>query len=120
MALCHSFDLKSVQSASLDLISKNAEHLIRYIYSHKDEEPYTDSRVRVGLVLKTLFRSADSESTVTVDHEVIAPALDDLTRLLARTVSKEQKQIYMDELTFLERCTQLEELITLNTKGRAT
>lgn len=113
--LCHSFDLKSVQSASLDLISRNAEYLIKSIYEHKTEEPYTDPRVRVGLVLKTLFRASDSSTAVIVDHQVISPALEDLSRLLARATSKEEKQLYMDELTFLERCTQLEELVTLNT-----
>ncbi len=112
----HTFELESVQKACLDLISQNAEHLIRHIYSHVTEAPYDDSRIRVGLALKTLLRSTDSCETVIVNSDVINPVIHDLTELITKASSSVERRMLTDELTFLERCTQLEELVSLNTR----
>ena len=114
--LVHTFELESVQSACLDLIAQNAEHLIGHIYSHIGQAPYNDQRIRVGLALKTLLRSTDSGDTVIVNSEVLNPVIHDLTELLSKSSSSLERRMLTDELTFLERCTQLEELVSLNTR----
>jgi hypothetical protein len=111
----HTFELESVQQACLDLISENAEHLIRHIYTNSNRAPYNDPRIRVGLALKTLLRSSDSSDTVIVNSEAVNPVIFDLTELMSKASSSVERRMLTDELTFLERCTQLEELVSLNT-----
>ena len=112
----HTFELESVQKACLDLISQNAEHLIRHFYSQLNEAPYDSPIIRVGLALKTLLRSTDSCSTVTVNTDAINPVINDLTGLIAKASTVIERRMLTDELTFLQRCTQLDELVSLNTK----
>lgn len=113
----HTFELASVQRACLDLISQNAEHLIRHIYKNSTLPPYNDKTIRVGLALKTLLRSSDSSDTVIVGSDVIDPVIEDLSDLIRTAASPLERRILIDEMTFLERCTQLEELMSLNTRG---
>lgn len=115
MSLCHTFELDRVQRACLDLISQNAEHLIRHIYQHTTEAPYDDPQVRVGLALKTLLKTCDSSDSVIVSRDAIAPVTKDLNDLIKRASTSAERKILLDELMFLERSTELEELISLNT-----
>ena len=112
--LLHTFELPVVHEATQDLISRNAEHLIKYIYDHKDQIPYNNKTVRVGLVLKTLLKSKDTS----IDHistQVVAPAISDLSELITAAPTTVEKRILTDELKYLEQCTLLDELISLNT-----
>jgi hypothetical protein len=107
--------LAEVNDACALLISENAEVLIDYIYKHTDRAPYDDPKVRVGLVLKTLLRSGNDSATV--NSSTIEPATSDLTELISQADPVERK-VYTDELTFLHRCTLLDDLISLNTSAQ--
>jgi hypothetical protein len=113
MDYSHTFELPKVNEACTELISRNAEYLINYIYEHTEEEPFTDPRVRVGLVLKTLLRSGND--SVTVNSSVIEPATKDLSDLANNSSSQVERNIYIEELKFLRSCTLLDDLISLNT-----
>ena len=111
----HTFEMDTVKNACLDLISQNADHLISYVYSNLDKPPYNNKVIRVGLALKTLLRSSDSSDSVLVKTETINPVIMDLSDLIKKAPSELERKILVDELTFLQRCTQLDELVTLNT-----
>ncbi len=113
----HTFELAAVQKACVDLISQNAEHLIRHIYDNSSVPPYNDRTIRVGLALKTLLKSSDSTDTVIVGSNTIAPIMKDLSELINRASTSLERKVLLDEMTFLQRCTQLEELVTLNTRA---
>ena len=117
MELYHSFESPLVKEACQDLISHNAEYLINYIYSNTTRAPYTDRVVRVGLSLKTLLRSASSSESAIVSSEAIEPVIRDLSELIARASSSTERRMYVDELTFLQKCTVLDELVSLNTQA---
>ena len=116
MSLTHSFELPEVKDATMRLISDNAEHLIRYIYSNKTAEPYTNPLVRVGLVLKTLLKTTGSQA---MKGEIIEPAINDLINLISSTKDPRLTDVYQEELRFLKSCTILDDMITLNTRGGA-
>ena len=112
--LAQTFELTEVKQAIQQLISDNAEYLIHYIYSHTDQAPYDDARVRVGLVLKILLRSGNVTNNVSSD--VVDPAIDDLQSLMTAERNPEQRRTYSDEIRFLKHCTILDDMITLNTQ----
>lgn len=114
MSLSHTFELPLVKEATQKLISDNATLLINSIYSKKDESPYDDPVVRVGLVLKTLLRSGSETNTRAISSDIIDPALEDLLSLIKETTDQQQKEIYSEELRFLHSCTLLDDMITLN------
>ena len=114
----HTFELDSVKEACTDLIAQNAEHLISYIYANQHVTPYNDPTIRVGLSIKTLLKSPDSAESVIVNSEVINPVMEDLTGLINASKNEVEKEALMAELTFLQRCTQLDELVSLNTVQR--
>lgn len=109
----HTFELPEVNNACALLISENAELLITYIYQNTDRAPYDNPVTRVGLVIKTLLRSGND--AVNINASIIEPATEDLTSLIANSTSPVERKIYTDELTFLRRCTLLDDLISLNT-----
>lgn len=111
--LSHTFALQIVNDATQDLISHNAEHLIRYIYSNREKSPYTDRIVRVGLALKTLLKSNDV--TPCVSAATMLPAIEDLHCMMAETKDKVHKTVLAQELQFMQSCTLLDDLISLNT-----
>ena len=110
---CQTFELPEVKDACGELISRNAEVLIKDIYDNVDCAPFNNKRVRVGTVLKILLRSGDQ--TAAVNADVIEPATEDLSELIRESRNPEQKHIYVEELKFLRRCTLLDDLISLNT-----
>ena len=109
----HTFELPEVNDACALLISENAEVLIEYIYNNTDRAPYDNPVTRVGLVIKTLLRAGND--VVNVNAAVIEPATKDLHGLIDGAASPVERKIYTDELTFLQRCTLLDDLISLNT-----
>lgn len=109
----HSFERPEVGTACAELISRNAEYLINYIYDHTEEPPFNDPYIRVGVVLKTLLRSGND--SVVVNSNVIEPATQDLTDIVANTTTQVERSIYIEELKFLRTCTLLDDLISLNT-----
>lgn len=115
--MTHTFELESVNNACSQLISDNAQHLIRYIYSHQQDYPYNDPKTRVGLVLKTLLKTGNEVATVKSD--AIEPAIKDLTKLINESPSQSERNVYTDELKFLGSCTILDDLISLNTAPQA-
>jgi len=112
----HTFELPEVNEACGQLISENAELLIGFIYQNVDRAPYDSETVRVGLVLKTLLRPGDDN--VRVNAKVIEPVLVDLKTLINGANDSLEKKIYTDELRFLQGCTLLDDLISLNTVVR--
>jgi hypothetical protein len=113
MSLTHSFELPEVKDATMCLISDNAEHLIRYIYSNKEQKPYNTPLVRIGLVLKTLLKTNGNQA---VKGDVIEPAINDLIDVIALTKDPMLTDVYQEELRFLKSCTILDDMITLNTQ----
>jgi hypothetical protein len=108
----HTFELPEVNDACAVLISQNAEHLINYIYQNSDKEPYDNINIRVGLVIKTLLRPGH---TVTVNIDVLEQAIQDLGQLIKSAPTQVERNIYTEELKFLNSCTFLDDLISLNT-----
>ena len=115
---CHTFERPEIKQATLDLITRNAEHLIGYIYANSSEEPFTSRSVRVGLVLKVLLRT-DSERTIAVTRDVIEPAIADMEALLEAERDPDTEAVYRKELNFLNHCTMLDDIVTLNADMRA-
>jgi hypothetical protein len=109
MSLTHSFELTEVKEATMKLISDNADHLINYIYTHKDTSPYNVPLIRVGLVMKTLLKTDK-----TVKSDTIEPVITDILDLISGTKDPRFTEIYQEELRFLKSCSILDDMITLN------
>ena len=108
----HTFELPEVTRATAQLISDNAEYLIRYIY--KNNEAYSDPVIRVGLVIKILLRGGEDASTP-VDTTILDPVMRDLNDLVSHASNQIVRQIYTDELKFVRSCAISDDLISLNT-----
>lgn len=113
MSYQQTFELPAVKTACGDLIARNAEVLIADIYENTTEAPFNDPQIRVGTVLKILLRSGSDNATVSA--AVIDPVTKDMSLLILETDDPTQKQLYVEELKFLKRCTLLDDLISLNT-----
>jgi hypothetical protein len=111
MSLTHSFELSEVKEATMKLIADNADHLIGYIYANKTRAPYDTPLVRVGLVMKTLLKTDN-----TVKSETIDPVVNDLLGLIAEAKDPRLREVYQEELRFLNSCSILDDMITLNTQ----
>jgi hypothetical protein len=106
----NTFNLKSVNEASEELIGQNAEYLIKYIYEKKTVHPYTDPLIRIGLALKTLLK-AHCE----IPLSTISPVMDDLTEIINQATDPAIRKVYLEELKFLQSCSINDDLISLNT-----
>ena len=107
----HTFELPEIKEATSLLISKNSEHLISYVYSNP--ELFPSKKIRVGLCLKVLLKS-DNE-THSVNRDVLENVTVDLQELLNASESDEERELYSKELRFLNHCSILDDVITLNT-----
>lgn len=110
-------ELSSVKDATADLIAKNAEYLIQYVYDHRNTIPYNHAEIRIGLVIKTLLKASGHFSSV-----LMTPVVDDIMDLVHDTVylktfplPDKRKQALMNELTFINKYIQLDDLVSLNT-----
>jgi hypothetical protein len=112
----HTFTLPDVNQATNDLIGRNAEHLITYIYNNPDTPPYAKPEVRVGLVMKILFKMTESNGTKNIDNSILNGAIDDLTKLISDATEPEVIACLTDELKFLQNCGLDYDVITLNTE----
>lgn len=114
----HTFELSTIKQATVELLSQNAEHLIGYIYENKITAPFNDAVTRVGLTLKVLLRG--EHDTNTVSKECLEPAIEDLETLLSDTsITRSQRDVYEKELRFLNHCTMLDDIVTLNADMRS-
>jgi len=85
--------------------------LIGYIYAHKEEAPFNEPIVRVGLSMKTVLKAADGS----VNSVALLPVIEDLRALLDGAANDRESEIYQMEIKFLYKCMQLDDLISLNT-----
>uniref|UniRef100_A0A6C0J7J9 Uncharacterized protein n=1 Tax=viral metagenome TaxID=1070528 RepID=A0A6C0J7J9_9ZZZZ len=111
---CQTFEGDSIKEATQTLILDNAEHLIKFIYEHKDHHPYDKPEVRVGLVLKTLM-GANTE-TKPINGDIVEAVIEELTILRNTTKDTIQCNIYDEELRYLKFCTIHSDMVTLNTE----
>jgi len=106
-----------INHASFDLILRNAEHLINYIYQNKDSVPYNKPEVRVGLVIKILIKSDD----ISYSSDLLQPVINDLEQLFdddeyINTFDDpvQKKRALSQELSLINRFIELDETMTLN------
>lgn len=112
----HTFELPEIKDAVSLLISKNTERLIKYVYEHT-HDLFTNPKVRIGLSLKVLLKS--DNQTHNVNRDILELVSDDLMVLIGDTEDESEKQLYQKELRFLNSCSILDDMITLNTNLRA-
>jgi hypothetical protein len=115
----HTFTLQEVNLATNDLIGRNAEHLITYIYNNVDLPPYNKVEVRIGLVMKILLKATENNedgNCKIIDSTILSPAIDDVTGLIARTEDRGTIACLTDELKFIQNCALDYDVITLNTE----
>ena len=113
----YSTNVEGINDASFNWNVSNAEHLIAYIYSNKDEQPYNNPEIRIGLVIKILIKSNQNYSS-----DILQPVVDDLENLVNDTdylnsfddpISK--KEALSKELSLINKYMELDETISLNT-----
>lgn len=106
---CQTFERQDVKDASNTLITENAEYLIKYIYSNAQKSPYNDPVIRVGMVIRIIFKVSSS-----LDADVLEPVITDLEYLVKNERNPVQRKIYSEELDFVQHYTIKCDLITLN------
>jgi hypothetical protein len=106
----HTFELPIVNRAVETLISDNSEHLISWIYQNTDKEPYNNPTIRVGLSIKILLKC--SEGSIGPTH-LMEKILNDIVNLLP-TADATERSILVEEYRLVQKCTELDDLISLN------
>ena len=116
----YSTEVKNIDRASFDLIVQNAETLIKYIYNHKQTDPYNRPEIRVGLVIKILLKSNENYGS-----ELIQPVIEDIEMMmedkeyLASYDDSEERHLSLSkELSLLNKFKELDDTISLNTTVR--
>lgn len=112
----HTFEMPEIKAAVTLLISKNTEKLIKFVYEHT-LDLFRDPKVRIGLALKVILKS-DNE-THQISREIVELVSNDLLALISNTTDESEREIYQKELRFLNHCSMLDDIITLNTNLRA-
>lgn len=106
----HTFELPVVNRAVETLISDNLEHLIEWIYQNTDRAPYNDPKIRVGLSIKILLKG--SEGVVGPAH-LMEKILNDIIMMMPNS-DKEERSMLVEEYRLVQKCTELDDLISLN------
>ena len=109
----HSTMVKGIGNAGFDLIVRNAEHLIKYIYNHVNTAPYSSPEIRVGLVVKILLRSNE-----TYCKDLLQPVIDDISTLMSQSSSSSNPERHKGlsmELSLVNKFIELDDSISLNT-----
>ena len=105
----HSTTVQGIANAGFDLIVRNAEHLIGYIYDHVNTAPYSNTEIRVGLVVKILLKSNE-----TYGKDLLQPVIDDIEELMSSSNPERHKGLSM-ELSLVNKFIELDDSISLNT-----
>lgn len=118
MNTSYSTEYPGINQAAFDLIVHNAQTLLTYIYAHRDQKPYDQAEIRIGLAIKILIKS-DRDS---YDSQLLEPIIEDLENLLADKAYLAQfsnpklKHEYLSkQLVLISKFKQLDDTISLNT-----